>query len=54
MGKQDHLNMIRSEFDPMLAAIRTACPRGTEHSRKEIFLQKKSNCCQQNCPVQAE
>ena len=54
MGKQDRRNMIRSEFDPMLAAIRTACPRGTEHSRKEIFLQKKSNCCQQNCPVQAE
>ena len=29
MGKQDRRNLIRSEFDPMLAAIRTACPRGT-------------------------
>ena len=36
MGKQDLRNLIRSEFDPTLDAIRTACdPRGsTGHSRR--------------------
>lgn len=54
MGKQDRRNMIRSEFVPTFAAIRTACPRGTGQSRKVILLQKKSNSCKQNCPAQAE
>ena len=31
MRKQDRRNMIRSEFDPKFAAIRTAFPRGKVH-----------------------